>query len=267
VAQSFVIVSDATSDGTLTIRLRSGIGAGGSGVLYGALMEALRPDTRRVVLDLSSARAVDGGLVAEALVRVEEALADEACLLEVRGASGPLAALLDALGLARHDDRVTAADVEEVDRLLADAGGPVGRHRAAMEAVDRLIGPDMGNTQAFDSSDGSLTIVDQRGFRDPFLEFFERVRGEKGAACGAAMERGGLVVVEDVTRSPVFLGTPSLDVLLEAGVRAVESMPFHDPTGRLAGVVSVHHRTSGPRRRHELLLLRLVAARLGAHDR
>jgi len=42
------------------------------------------------------------------------------------------------------------------------------------------------------------------------------------------MQRGERVVVEDVTTSPVFAGTAALDVVLAAGVRAVQSTPLLD---------------------------------------
>jgi signal transduction histidine kinase len=60
------------------------------------------------------------------------------------------------------------------------------------------------------------------------------------------MRSGERVVIEDVTTSPVFAGTPALDVLLAAGVRAVQSTPLADRSGRLAGMLSTHYRA--PRR-------------------
>jgi hypothetical protein len=92
----------------------------------------------------------------------------------------------------------------------------------------------MCNVQTFDVWSESLRITAQRGFQPRFLPFFERVWND-GSACGVAMGRGEMVEVEDVTTSPIFCGTPALDVMLESDVRAVVSMPSFDPTGPAGG--------------------------------
>ena len=54
------------------------------------------------------------------------------------------------------------------------------------------------------------------------------------------------VIIEDVTTSPIFIGTEALEVLSEAGVRAVQSTPMVIPSGIIIGVLSTHY---GTRRR------------------
>jgi hypothetical protein len=56
-----------------------------------------------------------------------------------------------------------------------------------------------------------LTIAAQRGFEDPFLNFFASVRDDP-SACAAAMRSGERVIVEDVRESEIFAGQPSKDV-------------------------------------------------------
>jgi hypothetical protein len=69
------------------------------------------------------------------------------------------------------------------------------------------------------------------------------------------------VVVEDVAESPVFRDTPALPVVLDAGARAVQSMPLIGPSGRPLGVFSTHwHRPRRPIDK-ELRLLGLVERR------
>src|SRR4029079_15457470 len=48
------------------------------------------------------------------------------------------------------------------------------------------------------------------------------------------------VVVEDVAQSPTFVGTPALEVMLEAGVRACQSTPLVERQGQILGVLSTH---------------------------
>ena len=69
------------------------------------------------------------------------------------------------------------------------------------------------------------------------------------------------VVISDVADSPLFLGTQALEVLLNAGVRAVQSTPLMARTGRVIGMISTHHRRPTRLGACELDLIRLLAHR------
>ncbi len=135
--------------------------------------------------------------------------------------------------------------------------------KSILEAAISFTGADKGNIQLFDAESGSLVITAQRGFEEPFLKFFARVHDHSSAACGMALRSGERVVVKDVTQSEIFAGHPSLDVLLEAGVRAVQSTLLVSSAGKLLGIISTHfglpHRLGG----HELRLLDLLARQAG----
>jgi GAF domain-containing protein len=53
------------------------------------------------------------------------------------------------------------------------------------------------------------------------------------------------VLVDDVTRSPIFAGQRSLEKLLAAGTRALRMYPLHNDD-RLLGVLSFHYSSPGP---------------------
>jgi PAS domain S-box-containing protein len=110
---------------------------------------------------------------------------------------------------------------------------------AILDAALRVGRATKGNIQLVDAHSGALQIVAQRGFAPPFLTFFSAAHAGE-AACGVAMQRGERVIVEDVTQSPLFMGTPALEVLRAADVRAVQSTPFISQTGRLLGMFSTH---------------------------
>ncbi|MFD9964814.1 GAF domain-containing protein [Amycolatopsis sp. NPDC058986] len=97
---------------------------------------------------------------------------------------------------------------------------------------------EAGNVQLTGAN--GLRIVTQRGFAPSFLEFFAVV-GTTGSACASALTRAQAVTVPDVTLSPLF-DDRSREVLFEANVRTVRSIPLPDPaTGAVLGVLSVHH--------------------------
>jgi PAS domain S-box-containing protein len=118
----------------------------------------------------------------------------------------------------------------------------------------------MGNIQLFQGDD--LKIVVHRGFQAPFLDFFNSLK-QGHAACGTALRDSQRVIVEDVAKSPIFVGSQALKVMLEAGARAVQSTPLIDQSGQMLGMFSTHYRA--PRRPLESELRTLdVLARLAA---
>lgn len=128
-----------------------------------------------------------------------------------------------------------------------------------LETAITLTGADKGNLQLLDQKNGTLTIAAHRGFSKPFLSFFNAVRTEVAAACAEAMRSGERVIIEDVTKSPIFAGQPSLDVLLDAGVRAVQSTPLVSADGMVFGMISTHFDEPHRPGERELRLMDLLA--------
>lgn len=147
-------------------------------------------------------------------------------------------------------------------RMIQEDSDFRNRYRRLMLStlLDRAVemtGADMGNIQLFDPKLGALRIAEERGFRASFLEFFDSVH-DGHAACGTAMRNRAQVVVEDVTESTIFVGTPALEVLLDSGVRSVQSTPLVGSNGRVLGMISTHWRR--PRPTVDLKLLRIFGS-------
>jgi PAS domain S-box-containing protein len=117
---------------------------------------------------------------------------------------------------------------------------------------------DKGNLQLVDQKSGEVSIASHKGFEQPFLEFFETNR-TCSSTCLHAIRLKERVIVEDIDQSDVFLNHPSLQVLRDAGVRAVQSTPLISSGGKALGIISTHfgqvHRPS----EQELRLLDLLA--------
>jgi PAS domain S-box-containing protein len=185
------------------------------------------------------------------------------------------AALVDVTDHRRHEEELDelrsrlAADLT-VMTMLHDVGTRFVRGgdlslllEHVMDTAIAISGADlgMGNIRLRDPESGALRIVAQRGFRREFLEFFALTTEDVGS-WGTAMRSLERTIVEDVTQSPIFAGTPALDVLLAAGVRAVQSTPIFTRSGALVGMLSTHYRTPRRPSEHELGLLDLVARQL-----
>jgi nitrate/nitrite-specific signal transduction histidine kinase len=166
---------------------------------------------------------------------------------------GVVLTLVDVTALKQTERHLRAAreqladDLRRMTRLHELSAQSVGSgdvhtilENVIRAAVD-ITAAEMGDIQRCDET-GVLKMVGQVGFKRPFLDFFARVGGHAHSPCAAAAATHQRVLVEDVTTSPIFVGHPSLEVMEEAGVRAVQSTPLFDRSNRLVGVFSTHYR-------------------------
>ena len=121
-------------------------------------------------------------------------------------------------------------------RVLRGGGFSLLLHEI-LDAAIEITGAQMGNIRLLDGD--VLRIAAQQGFEQPFLGFFDAVRGGQ-AACGTAWQRGERVIVDDVVTSDIFEDSPALEVMLAAGARAVQSTPLVSRSGRVLGMFSTH---------------------------
>lgn len=233
-SQDPVLRVNVVRDGpaSATVRLAGDIDFISVETARGAVAE-LEGSTRRIVLDLSRVTFCDAAgarFLLTARSRAGEAGAD----LVVRYPRRPVSRVLALTGALPLVCPGTAGVGEPAPhaRVVSACGAAVA------EAV-RAGGADMGNVQLVDPATGALRIVAQHGFSREFLDFFEIVHDEE-SACGTALVTGRPVWVAKVARSPVFAGTPALDVMLHAGAQAVASVPVRAPGGTVIAMISVH---------------------------
>ena len=131
-------------------------------------------------------------------------------------------------------------------------------------AID-VAGVDMGTLQRYDDHDDCLRIVTSRGFSDRLLTHFEVVRRDTNSSCAAALKRRMRVVVNDVAKSYLFVGTAELGILQEAGVAAAHSTPLIGSSGCLWGVVTTHFREPQPEHKYKPTPLDRLAVILADH--
>ena len=73
------------------------------------------------------------------------------------------------------------------------------------------------------------------------------------------MKRMERVVIEDVTQSPIFIGSDALAVLLNEGVLGVQSTPLVSRSGKLLGILSTYFSQTCTLSEHELMLIDILA--------
>lgn len=147
-----------------------------------------------------------------------------------------------------------------------------GSRRAVLEsAVDaalQLTGADAGSVQLLEPRRGILRMAVQRGFDQPFLDYFAVVRDRSRCASAEALVREARVMVHDVVASEIYRGSPSMAVLLDARCRAAQCTPLVGPSGRLLGVISTNYdRPRTPSAADERILDRIAARAAGWLER
>ena len=214
----------------------------------------LQPQTNSiniVVTDLTAQKALEEKL-RQAKSGLEEQVAERT--KELRDSEARL------FGILEH----SAADLKAMRRLneigtrCAKEGDDVnGCLREILNVAIEISGADKGNIQLIDPESGVLLLVAHNGFEEHFVEFFSR--STPGTACNEVLHTHQRVVVEDITQSEMFAGTPALETLSEAGVRAVQSVPLLSSSANLLGVISTHFSESYRPSEQELRLMDLLA--------
>jgi hypothetical protein len=182
-----------------------------------------------------------------------------------RGGAVPANVFLKLVDLLERAPSVPADIRSAVHPLLAADYAPGSRAELCALALDAALaaaGTDLGNVQLLDA-EGALRIAAQRGFEPPFLDFFDTVKGPD-SACGVALILARQYAIADVKDHPVFAGTQAGEVVVGAGVRAVESTPIMSASGVALGMLSVHHRCPGMPGDSVMALLARIARRAGA---
>jgi PAS domain S-box-containing protein len=150
------------------------------------------------------------------------------------------------------------ARLQEVSTRLVQAGDRTSLLQVIVDAAIAITAADMGNIQLLDREIGALQIVASRGFERSFVEFFDRAHSDR-APVTDALRNLDRIVVPDVASSPIFAGTPALDVLRTAGVRAFQRTPLVNRAGKLVGTLSTHYRSSRRPEGRDLGVLDLLA--------
>jgi PAS domain S-box-containing protein len=168
---------------------------------------------------------------------------------------------LDVTERKQAENRL-ATDLSALTRMhdlsikVLETGGLEPLLQEIMDAAVAILSAEKGTLQLVE--DACLRIVAHHGHEYPFLDFFASAENV-ASVCGEATRRGERVIVEDVEASPLFVGTPSLPVLRDAGVRAVQSTPLLSRQGQLLGILTTHWGVPYAPDEHDLWRIDLLA--------
>lgn len=222
-------------DGRAIVRLAGELDCASAAIAHLAL-ERVDADLTEIVLDLSRVVFVDAAGVRFLISAQRRARAAQRVLI-VRRPSRSVRRMLELTGVrpllaveGNDDRRPDASATPALTRILA----------AAIELARRIAQADSSVAQLLDTTTGELLSVAQHGVSSTFLDYFEIVNDGE-STCAAVLRTGRSVWIPDVVGSPILADTPALDLLLDAGVRAMACVPVKCDGGLIA-VLSLHHR-------------------------
>lgn len=165
-------------------------------------------------------------------------------VIDARVQAALMPQLIERYQAEQADDSATA---RLLDQDFLGAADETAILDAIVEAASTDAGADLVDLQTVDPDTGNLEIVAAQGFSAEFVETFRTVNPGDPTSCALALATGTPVLVDDITRSAIYLGQPSLDPMRDAGSRAVASYPLLDEDGLVRGVLSFHYRRPGIR--------------------
>ena len=149
-------------------------------------------------------------------------------------------------------------------RLFDPAYRPKDRQdvlQTGLDAALQAASTDRGDIELIDGG-GALHIEVWRGFSEALLKFFDG-GSEPRSACALALAEHRQIVVADVMLHALYAGTPMLEVLRAADIRAICATPLMTPAGAL-GVISTHFHEAKAPEEEQLEALDVVAKRTSA---
>lgn len=150
--------------------------------------------------------------------------------------------------------------LHDISTRFVQEGNTKSLFRQIVFAALEITQSDLGNIQVLDEASGQLKMVAccSHGMELPKC----CTQADKGqTVCGIASVRAERLVIEDLVQSPVIMGV-SLDALLAAGVRSVQTTPLFTRSGRLVGMLSTHSRVPRKLGDCELRLLEMLARQI-----
>ena len=221
------------SDGRATVRLAGELDCASAAIAHLALERAGAGGVE-ITLDLSRLVFLDAAGLRFLISAQQRARAANRRLI-VRRPSHSVRRMLDLTGA--HG--LLGAEDTDVAALPPAAGELTRLLEAAAQRAMRIADADRYTVQLLDPATDALRIVAQRGFNPTFLDFFETV-DDTDPAYGTALRARQPVWVPDVTQSSSFADTPALNVMWDAGVRAIAVLPVSSPDGKVFAMLAVH---------------------------
>ncbi len=140
-------------------------------------------------------------------------------------------------------DLCALSKLQELSVQLVPEGELKPLLQAILAAASDLTGTDKGNIQIYDAATRTLRILVHQGLGARLVGHF--AEAGRVATCAQAASRTERVMVEDIQKLDHLRGTVEFEIILEEGIRSIQSTPLVSRDGRLLGMLNNHYRDPG----------------------
>jgi PAS domain S-box-containing protein len=172
----------------------------------------------------------------------------------------------EEVAAGRRQLEADLADTRVLHKLSSEIVGqndaPV-LYEKLVEAAVHVARAQCGSLQVLDIDPATgaegLRLLASQGFSEHARQVWGRIDSESHSVCGRAMGTRDRLIVQDVLTCDFLGGSADFDVLVEMGIRSVQSTPLLSRDGSLLGMISTHWKAPHTPEERELRLLDLLA--------
>jgi len=202
-------------------------------------------------LDLTVNNLLDESAIRGYVVNARDITRRKLAEEEVLQSERSLAAELDA---ARH--------LQQVSTQLIQADRVEALYEQILDTAVTILAADFASIQMLDVNRGpmgELQLLGHRGFTEEAARFWEWVCPGSESACGKALSTRQRVIIPDIRDCEFLAGSADRDILMQTGIRAVQTTPLYSRSGTLLGMLSTHWRRPHEPTASELRAIDLLA--------
>jgi GAF domain-containing protein len=133
--------------------------------------------------------------------------------------------------------------LQYISTELIGEGNGKALYQKIVDAVVAVMRSEYASVQLLEPQPGKageLILLAFRGFNPQAALFWQRVPGDSGSTCAAALRTRKRVIVPDVEDCDFMRGTDDLATYRDTGIRAVQSTPLLSRSGEIVGMISSH---------------------------
>jgi PAS domain S-box-containing protein len=158
-----------------------------------------------------------------------------------------------------ESELAAAKQLQQISIRLIHTSDVETLYEKILDAAVAIMSSDFASMQMFYPERGAFRLLAYRGFTPTAAASWEWVRPETGTSCSAALATGCRSTVPDIELSNFIAGSKELELLRQAGIRAMQSTPLFSRTGGLLGMISTHWRRTHEPSERDLRLLDVLA--------
>lgn len=128
-----------------------------------------------------------------------------------------------------------------------------------IKTVIEFTNADMCSIHLLDDNSRKIKVVEYQGFDTSFIDLFTSIHSDNAISCDISFKFMNRIIVEDVTKSDLYMIINNMQKILSAGIRAIQITPLITRSNHLLGVLSTCNKVPHKLDAQENILLDMLA--------